>query len=82
MPTMWRGHSTQGSAKSGRKVAGFKNGKQQGEEDVDVRTLEEHAERFYGKRPGLLMRMVRFKGLVITSVLVVGILLTLVMSLD
>lgn len=46
------------------------------------RTLEEHAERFYGKGPGLLMRMVRFKGLVITSVLVIGILLTLVMSLD
>lgn len=46
------------------------------------RTLEEHAERFYGKRPGLLMRMVRFKGLVITSVLVIGMLLTVVMSLD
>jgi hypothetical protein len=46
------------------------------------RTLEEHAERFYGKQHGLLMRMVRFKGLVITSVLVIGILLTLVMSLE
>ncbi|HKS73609.1 MAG TPA: hypothetical protein VJQ82_10470 [Terriglobales bacterium] len=46
------------------------------------RTLEEHAERFYGKRPGLLMRAVRFKGLVVTSMLVIGILLTVVMSLD
>ena len=45
------------------------------------RTLEEHAERFYGKRPSLLMRIVRFKGLVITSVLVIGILLSLVLSL-
>jgi hypothetical protein len=46
------------------------------------RTLEEHAEPFYGKRPELLMRLVRFKGLVITSMLVIGILLTVVMSLD
>ena len=46
------------------------------------RTLEEHAERFYGKQPGLLMRMVRLKGLVITSVLVIGMLLGVVMSLD
>jgi hypothetical protein len=46
------------------------------------RTLEEHAERFYGKQRGLLMRVVRFKGLVITSMLVIGILLTVVMSLE
>jgi hypothetical protein len=46
------------------------------------RTLEEHAERFYGKRPEHLMRLVRFQGLVITSMLVIGILLTAVMSLD
>lgn len=46
------------------------------------RTPEEHAERFYNKRPGLLMRIVRFKGLVITSTLVIGMLLTVVMSLD
>jgi len=46
------------------------------------RTLDEHAERFHGKRPGLLARIVRFKVLVISSVLVIGILLTVVMSLD
>ena len=64
------------------KDAGSKNGKQQGEENGMFRTLEEHAERFYGKRPGLLMRMVRIKGLMITSALVIGMLLTVVMSLD
>ena len=46
------------------------------------RTLGEHAERFYGKQPGLLLRIVRLKGLVITSVLVIGMLLSVVMSLD
>jgi hypothetical protein len=46
------------------------------------RTLEEHAERFHGKRPGLFARIVRFKVLVITSMLVIGILLTVVMDLD
>ena len=46
------------------------------------RTLEEHAERFYGKQPSLMMRIVRLKGLVITSVLVIGMLLSVVMSLD
>jgi hypothetical protein len=37
---------------------------------------------FYGARPGLLMRVVRFKGLVITSMLVIEISLAVVMSLD
>lgn len=46
------------------------------------RTLEEHAERFHGKRPGLFARIVRFKALVISSMLVIGVLLTAVMSLD
>lgn len=46
------------------------------------RTLDEHAERFYGKRPSLLARIVRFKVLAISSMLVIGILLTAVMSLD
>jgi hypothetical protein len=46
------------------------------------RTLEEHAERFHGKRSGLFARIVRFKVLVITSMLVIGILLTVVMDLD
>ena len=46
------------------------------------RTLDEHAERFHGKRPGLLARIIRFKVLVISSMLVIGILLTAVMSLD
>ena len=46
------------------------------------RTLDEHAERFHGKRPGLLARIIRFKVLVISSMLVIGILLTAVMSLE
>ena len=46
------------------------------------RTLEAHADRFHGKRPGLFARIVRFKVLVITSMLVIGILLTVVMDLD
>ena len=46
------------------------------------RTLEEHAERFHGKRLGLFARIVRFKVLVISSMLVIGGLLTVVMSLD
>ncbi len=46
------------------------------------RTLEEHAERFHGKRPGPFARIVRFKALVISSMLVIGVLLTVVMSLD
>ena len=45
------------------------------------RTLEEHAERFHGKTT-LLARIVRFKVLLIGSVLVIGTLLSLVMSLD
>lgn len=46
------------------------------------RTLEEHAERFHGKRPGLIARLVRFKTLVSGSVLAIGTLLTIVMSLE
>jgi hypothetical protein len=46
------------------------------------RTLDAHAERFHGKRPGLFARMVRLKALVIGSMLVIGVLLTAVMSLD
>ena len=46
------------------------------------RTLEEHAERFHGKRLGLFARIVRAKVLVISSMLVIGGLLTVVMSLD
>jgi hypothetical protein len=46
------------------------------------RTIEEHTERFHGKRPGLFARIVRFKVLVISSVLVVGMLLTIIMNLD
>jgi len=46
------------------------------------RTLEEHAELFHGKRPGLFARIVRFKAFVISSMLVIGVLLTAVMSLD
>jgi hypothetical protein len=46
------------------------------------RTLEEHAERFHGKRPGLIARMFRFKMLVFGSVLAIGTLLTIVMGLD
>ena len=45
-------------------------------------TLEEHAERFHGKRLGLFAPIVRFKVLVISSMLVIGVLLTVVMSLD
>ena len=36
------------------------------------RTLEEHAERFHGKSASLVVRLVRFKALVIGSVLVIG----------
>lgn len=46
------------------------------------RTLEEHAERFHGKGPGLIARIVRFKMLVFGSVLAIGTLLTIVMSLE
>ena len=45
------------------------------------RTLEEHVERFYG-RTSLLTRTVRFRVLVISSVLVIGTLLSIVISLD
>lgn len=45
------------------------------------RTLEEHAERFHGRRPGLIARMFRFKMLVFGSVLAIGTLLTIAMSL-
>ena len=46
------------------------------------RTLEEHAERFYGKRPGPLARFVRFKMLIFGSALAIGTLLTIVMGLE
>ena len=46
------------------------------------RTLQAQAERFCRRQPGLLMRIVRLKGLVITSILVLAMLLTVVMSLD
>ncbi len=46
------------------------------------RTIEEHAERFHGKRPGLLARILRFKAMVVGSVLAIGTLLTIIMSLD
>jgi len=46
------------------------------------RTLEEHAERFHGKAPGLLARILRFKLLVLGSVFAIGTLLTIAMALD
>lgn len=46
------------------------------------RTLEEYAERFHGKRPGLIAQIVRFKMLVFGSVLVIGTVLTVAMSLE
>jgi hypothetical protein len=46
------------------------------------RTLEEHGERFHGKRPGLLARIVRLKVLMFGSVVAIGTLLTIVMALD
>ena len=46
------------------------------------RTLEEHAERFHGKGPGLLARVLRFKLLVFGSVLAIGTLLTIALALD
>lgn len=45
------------------------------------RTMEEHAERFPGKT-SILARIVRFKVLVISSVVVIGTLLTLIIGLD
>jgi hypothetical protein len=45
------------------------------------RTLEEHAERFHGKT-SMLAKIVRFKLLVISSALVIGTLLTVVIGLD
>ena len=45
------------------------------------RTLEEHAERFHGKGPSLLTRVLRFKMLVFGSVFAIGTLLTIVMAL-
>jgi hypothetical protein len=45
------------------------------------RTLEEHAERFHGKT-SLLARIVRFKVFLIGSVLVIGTLLSVIISLD
>ena len=82
---MWRNHSTEAAGVRRQKSSGIKKRKRKKTEERRMgmfRTLEEHAERFYGKRPGLLMRAVRFKGLVVTSMLVIGILLTVVMSLD
>jgi hypothetical protein len=46
------------------------------------RTLEEHAERLHDKSTSLLVRLVRFKALVIGSVLVIAALLSVVMSLE
>jgi len=46
------------------------------------RILEGHAERFHGKSTSLLVRLVRFKALVIGSVLVIGALLSVIMSLE
>jgi|GEM_PF-3355636 len=46
------------------------------------RTLEEHVERFHGKRPGLLARIIRFKILVFGSVLMIGTLLTIILALE
>ena len=46
------------------------------------RSLEEHAGRFRGKRPGLLSRVLRFKVLVFGSVLAIGTLLTIITNLD
>lgn len=45
------------------------------------RTLEEHAERVHGKT-STLAKIVRFKLLVISSVLVLGTLLTVIIGLD
>jgi hypothetical protein len=45
------------------------------------RTLEEHAERFHGKT-SLLARILRFKAYLIGSVLVIGALLSIIISLD
>jgi hypothetical protein len=44
------------------------------------RTLEEHAERFHGKT-STFAKIVRFKLLVISSVLVLGTLLTVIIAL-
>lgn len=46
------------------------------------RTIEEHAERFHGKRPGLFASILRFKLMVLGSVMAIGTLLTVVMNLD
>jgi hypothetical protein len=46
------------------------------------RTLEEHAEQFHGKGPGLLARVLRFKLLTFGSILAIGTLLTVLMALD
>jgi len=45
------------------------------------RTIEEHAERFHGKT-SMFAKIVRFKVLVISSVLVIGTLLTVIIGLD
>ena len=45
------------------------------------RTLEEHAERFHGKSASLVVRLVRFKALVIGPVLVIGAVLSVAMGL-
>jgi hypothetical protein len=45
------------------------------------RTLEEHAERFHGKT-STLTKIVRFNVLMISSVLVIGTLLTVLIGLD
>jgi hypothetical protein len=46
------------------------------------RTLEEHAERFYGKRSGPLAPIVRLKMLVFGSVLAIGTVLSILVTLD
>ena len=45
------------------------------------RTLEEYAERFHGKSASLLVRLARFKALVIGPVLVIGAVLSVAMGL-
>ena len=76
---LWHTDSIEVSrAMSGRRLTSKVQEESRGKEQID----EEHAERFYGKQPGLLVRIVRLKGLVITSVLVIGMLLSVVMSLD
>ena len=45
------------------------------------RTIEEYTERFHGKT-SMFAKIIRFKVLVISSVLVIGTLLTVIIALD